>query len=126
MSSNDNLGQWRESAACRDEDPELFFPTEGVSPNRAIAVCRRCPVVRPCLEYALRAEVAEWGVWGGLSEPKRRKLRGESRAGVIAARRARVAEYVAAGRSHRWIADRLGVTVQTVTWDCRAMAEVAS
>lgn len=51
--------QWRDRAACRDEDPELFFPIGSTGPalrqiEEAKAVCRRCPVVDDCLRYAWR------------------------------------------------------------------------
>src|SRR6478735_1139366 len=49
---------WRHEAACRDEDPELFFPIGNTGPalsqiDEAKTVCRRCPVVEPCLQWAL-------------------------------------------------------------------------
>jgi WhiB family redox-sensing transcriptional regulator len=70
---------WRHRALCRDEDPELFFPigTSGpavVQIEQAKAVCRRCPVVQSCLDWALRAG-QDSGVWGGLSEDERRALK---------------------------------------------------
>ena len=70
---------WRHDAACRDEDPELFFPIGNTGPaiiqiDEAKAVCRRCPVVEECLLWALeRGQDA--GVWGGLSEDERRSLK---------------------------------------------------
>lgn len=70
---------WRDRAACRDEDPELFFPigSTGVAleqVERAKAVCRRCEVSEQCLEWALETN-QDAGVWGGLSEDERRSLR---------------------------------------------------
>ncbi len=76
---------WRESAACRSEDPELFFPIgdDGLSLRQieqARAVCHGCPVVRACADWALRH--AEYdGVWGGMSAEERRSLRRDRRAG---------------------------------------------
>jgi WhiB family transcriptional regulator, redox-sensing transcriptional regulator len=72
---------WREGAACRDADPNLFFPmgTTGVAVDEiesAKAVCRSCPVRKRCLEFALVTN-QEAGVWGGTSEEERRKLRKE-------------------------------------------------
>ena len=69
---------WRERAACRVVDPELFFPVGTTSPalvqiEQAKAVCRRCPVSAPCLAFALQTG-QDTGVWGGLSEHERRKL----------------------------------------------------
>jgi len=63
---------WRHDAACRDEDPELFFPIGNTGPaliqiDEAKAVCRRCPVVDECLLWALESG-QDAGVWGGLSE----------------------------------------------------------
>jgi WhiB family redox-sensing transcriptional regulator len=70
---------WRKSAACRDTDPDLFFPvgTTGqavVQIEAARAVCLACDVREQCLEFAL-ATNQESGVWGGTSEEERRKLR---------------------------------------------------
>ena len=73
------MDDWRELAACRDEDPELFFPI-GTGPaadaqaERAKAVCRRCPVLEQCLTYALSSG-QDAGIWGGLTEDERRALR---------------------------------------------------
>lgn len=73
---------WRDRAACRNADPEIFFPvgTSGPALRRiaeAKAVCRRCPVVSECLAYALAHE--DYGVWGGMSEDERRDLRRRQR-----------------------------------------------
>ena len=70
---------WRDRAACRDTDPELFFPigSTGSALDQiaaAKAVCSLCPAVEACLEFAL-ATNQESGVWGGTSEDERRKLR---------------------------------------------------
>lgn len=70
---------WRHRAACRNEDPELFFPIGTSGPallqvEQAKAVCRRCPVSAECLTWAMdRPE--EYGIWGGLTEGERRALR---------------------------------------------------
>ncbi len=71
--------RWRDHAACRDEDPELFFPAGTRGPARAqIAraktVCRRCPVSAQCLQWALDSG-QDSGVWGGASATERRALR---------------------------------------------------
>jgi WhiB family redox-sensing transcriptional regulator len=68
-------GDWRTRSACRDEDPELFFPIGTTGPavlqiEEAKAVCRRCPVAEQCLQWALESGTNE-GVWGGLSEDER-------------------------------------------------------
>ena len=69
---------WRHRAACRDEDPELFFPIGNTGPalvqiEEAKAVCRRCAVIDECLRWALDTG-QDSGVWGGLSEDERRAL----------------------------------------------------
>jgi WhiB family redox-sensing transcriptional regulator len=76
------MNDWRDLAACRDEDPELFFPIGTAGPardqiKRARAVCRRCPVVDECLLWALTAGQAE-GIWGGLTAEERRAFRHQS------------------------------------------------
>jgi WhiB family redox-sensing transcriptional regulator len=70
---------WRKHAACRDTNPDLFFPvgTTGqalVQIDQAKAVCHECPVQSDCLEFALTTN-QDSGVWGGTSEEERRKLR---------------------------------------------------
>jgi WhiB family redox-sensing transcriptional regulator len=70
---------WRDGAACRDTDPDLFFPvgTTGAAIEQiraAKAVCAVCPVKGPCLEFALITN-QDSGVWGGTSEDERRKIR---------------------------------------------------
>ena len=73
---NDN---WRQYSACRDTDPDLFFPigTTGVALEQiesAKAVCRMCEAQPQCLEFALTTN-QDSGIWGGTSEEERRKLR---------------------------------------------------
>jgi WhiB family redox-sensing transcriptional regulator len=70
---------WLRLGACRDEDPELFFPIASAGPGSAQvaaakAVCARCTVREACLRFALRAN-QDHGVWGGTSEEERRMLR---------------------------------------------------
>ena len=70
---------WRNSAACLDDDPELFFPIGNTGPaqvqiEEANAVCGRCKVVETCLEWAMESG-QDFGVWGGLSEDERRALK---------------------------------------------------
>src|ERR1700739_605766 len=55
-------------------DPDLFFPERGASTREAKEVCRGCVVREDCLEYAL-ANGEKFGIWGGLSERERRKIR---------------------------------------------------
>ncbi|GEL25730.1 transcriptional regulator WhiB [Pseudonocardia sulfidoxydans NBRC 16205] len=69
---------WHEQAACRGEDPALFFPVGNAGPAkeqtaRAKAVCAGCPVIAQCREWARRYE--DTGVWGGEDEYERRAAR---------------------------------------------------
>jgi len=70
---------WRESAACRDAETELFFPISKVGPavaetSRAKEICAGCPVRQACLTYALATNQV-YGIWGGYDEDERRVLR---------------------------------------------------
>lgn len=74
-----NAMDWRHEAACRDVDPEIFFPVGTSGPalaqiEAAKAICETCGVREPCLEWALRTG-QDSGVWGGLTEDERRALR---------------------------------------------------
>jgi WhiB family redox-sensing transcriptional regulator len=76
---------WWKSAACQEEDPELFFPVSAVGLSRkdiaqAKAVCASCLVRRPCLQFALATHQMH-GVWGGMTEEERR-LRARRGAGA--------------------------------------------
>ena len=85
---------WRHDAACRDVDPELFFPIGNTGPallqiDEAKQVCHRCPVVEDCLQWA-RESGQDAGVWGGMSEDERRaykrrlgRIRARAHAGVL-------------------------------------------
>lgn len=66
--------EWRELARCSGVNPDLFFPERGASTYEAKQVCRACPVKAECLEYAL-VNGEKFGIWGGLSELDRRRLR---------------------------------------------------
>ncbi len=68
---------WRVDALCREKDPELFFPVGASGPAlvqvaEAKAVCRTCPVMDACLDWALDND--EQGVWGGTDEEDRRRI----------------------------------------------------
>jgi WhiB family redox-sensing transcriptional regulator len=65
---------WQAYANCLGVDPDLFFPERGASTREAKAVCRRCIVRTECLEYALQ-NAEKFGIWGGLSERERRRIR---------------------------------------------------
>jgi len=76
---------WRDRGACLDEDPELFFPIGNTGPalaqiEEAKAVCAGCPVLTECRQWALdNPKLADYGVFGGLSEDERRTARRRSR-----------------------------------------------
>ena len=65
---------WQERALCAQTDPEAFFPEKGGSTREAKKVCTSCDVRSQCLDYAL-ANDERFGIWGGLSERERRKLK---------------------------------------------------
>ena len=65
---------WQRQANCMGVDPDLFFPERGASTREAKEVCRGCVVRVECLEYAL-ANSEKFGIWGGLSERERRRIR---------------------------------------------------
>jgi|APGre2960657444_1045066.scaffolds.fasta_scaffold26376_2 WhiB family redox-sensing transcriptional regulator len=65
---------WQERALCAETDPEAFFPEKGGSTREAKRVCLSCEVRTECLEYAL-AHDERFGIWGGLSERERRRLK---------------------------------------------------
>ena len=74
-----DVDDWRDNAACRDTDPDLFFPIGTTGPavdqiDSAKAVCDNCDAQPACLEFAL-ATNQESGIWGGTSEDERRRLR---------------------------------------------------
>lgn len=75
--------EWTEQAVCASTDPVVFFPDKGGSARRATSICRTCPVVAPCLEYALEYEAgrhdgADWmasfGIYGGKTAQQRRAI----------------------------------------------------
>ena len=62
---------------CMNTDPELFFPDQDANVNlykTAKELCATCPIIKQCLEYALKTN-EEFGVWGGLTAFERRKLK---------------------------------------------------
>jgi WhiB family redox-sensing transcriptional regulator len=65
---------WQDYANCLGVDPDLFFPERGASTREAKEVCKGCVVREDCLEYAL-ANGEKFGIWGGLSERERRRIR---------------------------------------------------
>ena len=68
------LLSWQEQALCAQTDPEAFFPEKGGSTREAKRICVGCDVKGDCLEYALGQD-ERFGIWGGLSERERRRLK---------------------------------------------------
>jgi len=64
---------WMAEGACNFVDPELWFPDKGGPVKDAKRICRQCPVVDKCLEFALE-HAERYGVYGGKSEMERRKI----------------------------------------------------
>lgn len=77
---------WRADAACRDEDTNIFFPINEDGAGPAKAICATCPVRMECLEWALATRQHD-GVWGGLTDVERRRLRRRRQAAVRAGKR---------------------------------------
>lgn len=75
---------WQDYANCRGADADLFFPERGASTRKAKAICAECQVRQECLEFAIQIG-EKFGIWGGMSERERRKIRRERQ---LAARRA--------------------------------------
>ncbi|HEY9410657.1 MAG TPA: WhiB family transcriptional regulator [Jiangellaceae bacterium] len=73
---------WMLDAICAQTDPDAFYPEQGVNVIEAVRVCRSCPVRVECLQYALDNN-ERWGIWGGVTERTRRRMR--SAAKVVAA-----------------------------------------
>ena len=76
---------WQDLANCRGADPDLFFPERGASTRTAKGICRECSVQNECLEFAIVSS-EKFGIWGGMSERERRKIR---RQRAVAAERRR-------------------------------------
>ena len=64
---------WRQRAACRGVDPDIFYPVTDDDAEDAKAICRACPVQQACLEWALQSREKD-GVWGGATERERRRI----------------------------------------------------
>ncbi|HSJ35993.1 MAG TPA: WhiB family transcriptional regulator [Acidimicrobiia bacterium] len=74
---------WQDYANCRGADADLFFPERGASTRKAKSICGECQVQAECLDFAI--EIGEkFGIWGGMSERERRRVRRERQ---IASRR---------------------------------------
>jgi len=70
----ENEDDWADRGLCSQTDPEAFFPEKGGSTRQAKEVCMKCDVRAQCLEAALDRD-ERFGIWGGLSERERRKLK---------------------------------------------------
>lgn len=64
---------WRQRAACRGVDPDIFYPVSEEDAEEARAICRSCAVMESCLEWALANRERD-GVWGGATERERRRI----------------------------------------------------
>lgn len=93
ISEQPEPGGWQDFANCLGVDPDLFFPERGASTREAKEVCRGCVVRDDCLEFAL-GNGEKFGIWGGLSERERRRIR---RQRTLARRSALGAEAAASG-----------------------------
>jgi WhiB family redox-sensing transcriptional regulator len=74
-----DVSAWRGRSACRDSDPDIFFPIGSSGPaveqiETARRICAACPVGTECIEFALETN-QEAGIWGGTTEDERRRLR---------------------------------------------------
>lgn len=70
---------WRLSSACKEADPDIFFPTGASTPltkqiAQAKSICRDCPVSSECLQWALEDPLMD-GIWGGTTHSERRAMR---------------------------------------------------
>ncbi len=76
---------WQDQANCKGANADLFFPERGASTRTAKGICRECQVRPECLEFAITTG-EKFGIWGGMSERERRRVRRERQ--IAAARRA--------------------------------------
>lgn len=80
------MSDWQDYAACKGTNTDLFFTERGAETSQAKKVCLTCPVRLQCLEYAF-ANGEKFGIWGGLSERQRRRIRKQrTEAGIIRTR----------------------------------------
>jgi WhiB family redox-sensing transcriptional regulator len=77
--------EWQDGANCKGANADLFFPERGASTRAAKAICRECQVQADCLEFAITTG-EKFGIWGGMSERERRRIRRERQ--VAASRQA--------------------------------------
>jgi WhiB family redox-sensing transcriptional regulator len=74
----DRTEAWMAEARCTDLDSGIFFPSDSLGVQRAVEICKACPVRVPCLEHALENGISI-GIWGGESERSRRRIRAARR-----------------------------------------------
>jgi WhiB family redox-sensing transcriptional regulator len=118
-------------ALCAQVDGDLWFPEKGGSTREAKRICAGCDLRAACLEYALKRD-DRFGVWGGLSEAERRRLRrGEKQTTdpappppnrTVLARRAEIARLTGLGLTAQEIAATMNLHVRTVVRNRSAMA----
>ncbi len=106
--------RWRELAACRGTDLEVFFPGRGETAGPARQVCARCPVCRQCLEFAVSNRIVD-GIWGGLTGPERRTLQSGRLRAARRDRDAAIRGADAAGFTAEAIGRSFGLSRMTVT-----------
>lgn len=81
VARSERADDWRALGACRGKDPTLWYPSRGESCSEAKAICHECPVELSCREYALD-NLETIGIWGGLSERERKRIRRDTRFGL--------------------------------------------
>jgi WhiB family redox-sensing transcriptional regulator len=106
--------RWRELAACRGADLEVFFPGSGEPAEPARRICAACPVRQPCLDYALSHGIVH-GIWGGLTERDRRALRTRRAGAARRERDAAIAAAAAAGYTTAAISRAFGLARTSVS-----------
>lgn len=106
---------WQELALCAETDPEAFFPEKGGSTKDAKRTCLACDVKDQCLKYALDND-ERFGIWGGLSERERRKMKKRNLGGtpLPASLRDKIEALIVEGLSDREVAEGSGIDSRTV------------
>ena len=74
-----NATAWMAEGLCAQADPDAWLGDPGTHTAPAVAICRRCPVIGQCRDYAL-ADSAVLGGWGGTTERDRQRIRAQARA----------------------------------------------
>ena len=79
--SDPKASEWKVQGACRGKDQAIWYPSRGESCDQAKAICHECPVMYQCREYGIANETI--GIWGGLSERERKRLRRDLRLSAV-------------------------------------------